>query len=266
LATYTQNPYDAQNTFSGSRGFDLILGAYVLRGTGERLYGVHYENEDRKLDLDLPPHVTACVTLFHSRDSTILGQPYTLEQNDFVWVYSFFDSFVIVLRTTPDEDLPSLARRMVALGRELVTSFGNVLKIWSGNMGEIEGMDTLVDKFVKLDLESSDEMLPIIDSILNDAFSSHDLAYAGVIDASGMMVAGNIPENHVSLIQGELVHEAVKPSTDIVPMAIEVMGYDVQILRVHSLTVVAAPHKDGSKVSAKTAASEIAQTLSESFS
>jgi hypothetical protein len=195
----------------------------------------------------------------------VLGQPYTLDQNDYVWVYSFFDSFVIVLRTTSDEDLSSLARRMVALSRELASSFGSVLKIWSGNMGEIEGMDNLVDKYVKLDLDSSEEMVPIIDSILNTAFTNHDLAYAGVIDASGMMVAGNIPENHLSLIQGELVREAVKPSTDIVPMAIEVIGYDVQILRVHSLTVVAAPHKDGSKVSAKTAASEIAQTLSESF-
>ncbi|MHA2423667.1 MAG: hypothetical protein ACXAEF_02700 [Candidatus Thorarchaeota archaeon] len=243
----------------------MILGAYVLRGTGERLYGVQYDNDERQLDLNLPPHVTACVTLFHSRESTVLGQPYTLDQNDYVWVYSFFDSFVIVLRTTSDEDLSSLARRMVALSRELASSFGSVLKIWSGNMGEIEGMDNLVDKYVKLDLDSSEEMVPIIDSILNTAFTNHDLAYAGVIDASGMMVAGNIPENHLSLIQGELVREAVKPSTDIVPMAIEVIGYDVQILRVHSLTVVAAPHKDGSKVSAKTAASEIAQTLSESF-
>ena len=254
------------STQSHSRGFALILGAYVLRGTGEMLYGVSYENAERQLDLVLPPHVTACVTLFHSRESTVLGQPYTLEQNDFLWVYAFFDSFVIVLRTTQDEDLSSLSRRMVALGRELASTLGRVLKIWSGNMGEIEGMDDLVDKYVKLDLESSDELLPVIDSILNDAFSNHDLAYAGVIDASGDMLAGNIPENHLSVIQGELIHEAVKPSTDIVPMVMPVLGYDVQILRVHSLTVVAAPHKDGSKLGAKTAASEIAQTLSESFS
>ena len=244
----------------------MILGAYVLRGTGEKLYGVSYKNAERMLDLNLPPHVTACVTLFHSRESTVLGQPYTLEQNDFLWVYAFFDSFVIVFRTTQDEDLSSLSRRMVALGRELASTLGSVLKIWSGNMGEIEGMDDLVDKYVKLDLESSDEMLPVIDSILNEAFSNHDLAYAGVIDASGDMLAGNIPENHLSVIQGELIHEAVKPSTDIVPMAMDVLGYDVQILRVHSLTVVAAPHKDGSKLGAKTAVSEIAQTLSESFS
>ncbi len=244
----------------------MILGAFILRGTGEKLYGVYYENDERWTDLELPPHVTACVTLFHSRESTILGQPYTLEQNGYLWVYTFFDSFAIVLRTTHDEDLSSLSRRMVALGRELASSFGSVLKIWSGNLGEIEGIDDLVDKFVKLDLESSDEMLPLIDSILNDAFSNHELAYAGIIDATGVMLGGNIPDNHLSVIQGELVHEAVKPSTDIVPMAIDVLGYDVQILRVHSLTVVAAPHKDGSRVGAKTATSEIAQTLSESFS
>ncbi|MFW9850347.1 MAG: hypothetical protein ACFFF4_14540 [Candidatus Thorarchaeota archaeon] len=244
----------------------MIQGAYVLRGTGERLYGVEYENGERNLGLSLPPHVTACVTLFHSRDSTVIGQPYTLEQDGHVWVYSFFDSFVIVLRTTSDEDMASLARRMVALGKELASSFGHIMKIWSGNMGEIEGMDDLVDKYVKLDLESSDEIVPLIDSILNDAFSNHELAYAGVIDASGMMVAGNIPENHLSLIQEDLIREAVKPSTDIVPMTYNVLGYEVQILRVHSLTVIAAPHKDGSRVAAKTAASEIGESLSESFS
>ena len=102
--------------------------------------------------------------------------------------------------------------------------------------------------------------------MINDAFSNHDLAYAGVIDGSGMMVSGNIPENHLEWIQGELKREAIKPTTDVVPMEIEVMGYIIQILRVHSLTVIAAPHRDGSRVGAKTAVSDIAQTLSESFS
>lgn len=244
----------------------MILGAYILRGTGERLYGVSYEDGARIIGKQLPPHVHACVTLFHSRESTVLRQPYTLEQNDFLWVYTFFESFVVVMRVAQDENLNFLSRRMVALGRELAQTFGRVLKIWSGNMGEIDGMDELVDLYVHLDLKSSEEMRPIIDTVLEAAFTNHELAYAGVIDATGEMLGGNIPENHLAVIQEQLTHEAVKPSTDIVPTTLEVQGYDVQILRVHSLTVAAAPHKDGSRVGAKTAVSEIGQSLSESIS
>ncbi|MDF1539963.1 MAG: hypothetical protein P1Q69_13785 [Candidatus Thorarchaeota archaeon] len=243
----------------------MILGAYILRGTGERLYGICYEEGERVPDKQLPPHVQATVTLFHSRESTILGQPYTLEQNEFLWVYTFFESFVVVMRVTPDEEIASLSRRMVALGREIVHTFGRVMKIWSGNMGEIEGMDDLVDSFVELDLKSPDEMLPIIDSVLDAVFANHELVYAGVIDITGEMLSGNIPESHLSLIQEQLLHESVKPSTDVVPTTIEVQGYDVQILRVQSLTVAAASHKDGSKVGAKTAVSAIAQSLSDSI-
>lgn len=244
----------------------MILGAYVLRGTGERLYGVCYEDEMQITDKQLPPHVHACVTLFHSRESTVLGQLYTLEQNDFTWVYSFFESFAIVMRVTPDEELHSLSRRIVALGRELVHEFGHVMKIWSGNMGEIDGMDELVNKYIRLDLKSFEELRPKIESTLEDAFTNHELAYAGVIDITGEMLGGNIPETHLTLIRGQIIREAVKLATDIVPTSLEVLGYDVQILRVHSLTVAVAAHKDGSKVGAKTAVSEIGQSLSDLIS
>ncbi len=246
-------------------GFHLILGAYILRGTGERLYGICYEDGMRVIDKQLPLHVNACVTLFHSRESTILGQAYILEQNDFLWVYTFFESFVVVMRVTTDEDLTSLSRRMVALGREIAQTFGRVMGIWSGDMGEIDGMDDIVDQFVSLDLKPSDEIRPIIDAALDRIFVNHELAYAGVIDITGEMLGGNIPEDHLSLIQEQLAHESVKASTDVVPTTIEVQGYDVQILRVHALTVAAASHKDGSKVGAKTAVSVIAQSLSESI-
>ncbi|MFW9908460.1 MAG: hypothetical protein ACFFEF_07785 [Candidatus Thorarchaeota archaeon] len=255
------------NSCMFSLASNLILGAYILKGTGERLYAVSYEGEERTTEEFVPPHVQACVSLFHSRESTVLGQPYTLEQNGVLWVYTFFESFAVALQTTEDEDIASLSRRMASLGRELAHSFGKVLRIWSGDMGEIEGMDDLVDKYITLDFDiSRDSMAPILDSVVDHALLNYDLAFAGVIDAKGNMLSGNIPENHLSYIQDKLLREAIKPSIDVVPTDLTILGYDIQMLRVHSLTVIVAPHRDGSRVGAKTAISEIAQSLSESLS
>ena len=79
------------------------------------------------------------------------------------------------------------------------------------------------------------------------------------------MLAGNIPENHLSYLREELVHESVTPSAEIVPTSYDILGYSVQVLRVQTLTVVGAPHKDGSKIGATTVVSEIAQSLSETL-
>lgn len=242
----------------------MIEGAYILKGNGDVLYGVEYSQESEVSHASLPSHVQACVTLFTSRDSTVIGQPYTLEQGDRNWVYVFFESFTVVVRVAENEDITSLSRRMVALGRELAQNYGHIMSIWSGYMGEIEGIDTLVDHFMTSEsLPTETELKSVVNSLLDMALEKQDLAYVGVIDAAGNMLGGNIPENHLIRIRDELVHEAVKPSADIVPTVYHVLGYDVQVLRVKSLTVVGAPQKDASRVGVTTLVSELAQSLSD---
>ena len=54
---------------------------------------------------------------------------------------------------------------------------------------------------------------------------------------------------------------SIVSSVDIIPTAVEIRGYNVQLLKVRSLTVATASHKDGSRVHATQAASEIGQSL-----
>ncbi|MFW9921102.1 MAG: hypothetical protein ACFFED_15985 [Candidatus Thorarchaeota archaeon] len=246
------------------KGTDLIEGAFVIKSNGEMLYGVLYNDNGHVYDAPLPSHVRACVTLFTSRESTATGQPYILEQNDNQWVYVFFESFTILVLVSNDEDVTALSRKMVALGRHIAQNYGKIITIWHGSMSPIEGMDALVGNYINSDLLPSDaELVPTIEIMLDRALENSGLAYAGIIDASGRMLAGNIPKNHLANIWDELIHESVAPSTDIVPTTYDVLGYSVQVLRVQSLTVIGAPHKDGSKIGATTAVSEIAQSLSE---
>ena len=55
----------------------------------------------------------------------------------------------------------------------------------------------------------------------------------------------------------------MKFSVDIVPTGLQIRGYNLQILKVQSLTVATASHKDGNRISATQAASEIGQFLDE---
>ncbi len=249
------------------KGTDLIEGAFVIKSNGEVLYGIMYDESGHIYDAPLPSHVRACVTLFTSRESTAIGQPYILEQNDSQWVYVFFESFTILVLSSTNEDITALSRKMVALGRHIAHNFGKIIHIWHGSMSPIEGMDDLVNNYVNSDLLPSEaELLPKIENLLDRALENSGLAYAGVIDAGGRMLAGNIPESHLSYIREEIVHQSVSPSTEVVPKSYDVLGYSVQVLRVQSLTVIGAPYKDSSKIGATTVVSEIAQSLTETLS
>jgi predicted acyltransferase len=62
-----------------------------------------FEHDASEHTTSMPPHVRACVTLFSSRESTAHGRAYTLEQDDLVWVYMFFEMFAVVVLTTKGE-------------------------------------------------------------------------------------------------------------------------------------------------------------------
>jgi len=246
----------------------VIQKAFVIRDNGDTLFSVDYADDayDGRSN-KLPSFVQACVALFHSRESTAHGTPYTLDHGEMIWAYSFFDSFTIVLLITADEDMDSLKRRMVSLGNELTRSYGNVIQTWDGNIGEIQEIDGLVDMYMRYDFNRySSIQLSDIERFVDSAIEKYDLAFAGVLDAFGSMIKGNIPDSHLSRIQNEITNGTIKFSVDIIPTAMQIRGYTLQLLKVQSLTVATASHKDGKRISATQAASEIGQFLDEAMS
>ncbi len=235
--------------------------------SGEPIYGRSYDDSDPISESSLPAHVRACATLFHSSSGTSRDRVYTLEQSGALWSYVFFENFAVILFTTFDENEIALKKMMMALGRAISNQFGSLISSWSGNIGEFEGMDSLVDRYVGIDLElPSDAILDGAFKLMNTVLEDHEIAYVGLLDARGELLRGNIPENHLSGIEAEMVNGEIRPVADMVPTEVEIMGYSVQLLKVRSLTVAVAAHRYESKLVAIKAVSEIADGLNSAMS
>jgi len=245
----------------------MILRAYLIKNNGESIYGRTYEGAGSVIENSLPAHVRACATLFHSSEGTASDRVYTLEQSGVLWSYLFFESFAVILMSAADENLVALKKMMISMGRAIAHEYGSIIKSWTGNLGEVEGIDSLVDQHVGIDLDiPSDEILDIVKRIIDSTLEAKELAYAGVLDAHGEMLIGNVPENHLSSIQQEISTGIIQPGVDMVPSSIEVMGYSVQMLKVKSVTVAVAAQRDESHIVAVQAVSEIAEALDNAMS
>lgn len=244
----------------------MILRAYILKSNGDPLYGSSFSKTDSD-DIDaMPSHVRACVILLRSRDSTQLDQMYTLEQEDSMWVYLFSESIAVVLLTSLDEDTTHLQKRMLSLSRAFAENFGAIITSWSGSMASIEGLDDLVKRYVTFDLSlPSKRLMKKIGKLINIALQDKSVAYAGVFDAGGEMLHGNVPESHIEKIHTEIARGVIKPVVDIVPTALSIRGYDVQMFKVQSLTVAVAAYRDSSRLDAMKVAGEIAQSLEDAM-
>jgi hypothetical protein len=245
----------------------MILRAYLIKNNGEPIYGRTYEGAGSVIENSLPPHVRACATLFHTSEGITSDRVYTLEQSGVLWSYLFLESFAVILMSTAGENLVALKKMMISLGRAISHEYGTIIKSWTGNLGEIEGIDSLVDQHVGIDLDiPSDEILGIVKRIIDSTLEAKELAYAGVLDAHGEMLIGNVPESHLTSIQQEISTGIIQPGVDMVPSSIEVMGYSVQMLKVKSVTVAVAAQRDESHIAAVQAVSEIADALDNAMS
>ncbi len=245
----------------------MILRAYLIKNDGEPIYGQSFEEGTPVSQASLPAHVSACATLFHSSSGTSSDRVYTLEQNGNLWSYLFFDSFAVIFFTTVDENLVALKKVMISLGRAIANQYGEFIKSWTGDIGEIEGIDYLVGQYLGIDLEApSKEVLEQIESIVSESLETHEVAYAGVLDARGRMLLGNIPDSHLSTLKVEISSGAIRPVMDMVPTSTDIMGYSVQMLRVSTMTVAVSSHKDESHITAVRAVSEIADALDNALS
>ena len=224
-----------------------------------------FEHDASEHITSMPPHIRACVTLFGSRESTAHDRAYTLEQDDLVWVYVFFEMFAVVVSTTEGEDIPPLRKRMISLGKAFAKSYGHIIASWSGDMGDIEGVDTLVERYMRLSLDLGSDILSKIENLVNTILENYDVAYAGVFDAGGDLLSGDIPDSHIQSIRDEIAIEGINSGVDIMPHAIDIQGHSVQMLRVSSLSIAVAAYRDESRMAAAKAVSEIAQALHEAM-
>jgi hypothetical protein len=244
------------------QGDKMILQIHLVKPNGDPIYGRSFETSPPSKIQGIPAHVKACATLYHSSSGTSRDRVYTLEQDEDLWAYLFFESMVVVFLMPAGTDFSPKRKMMQSLGKEIAGSYGDFINAWSGSIGDFEGIDTLVDQFVLWDLggPTKREMTRIRKAV-DKALEKFNVAYAGVVDATGEMLTGNIPENHLQNIITELSDDSIAPSREMVPTSVTVQEHIVQLLRVRSLVVVAASYPDAGRFPAVKAVDAIAHKL-----
>lgn len=246
----------------------MIFRVYIMKSpSGEPIYGRSYDESDPVGETSFPAHVRACATLFHSSSGTSRDRVYSLEHNGAIWSYVFFEEFAVIMFTTFDENQVALKQMMVSLGRAISNQFGDLISSWSGNIGEVEGIDSLVDRYIGMDLEvPPDEILEKAEAFLNKALENHEIAYVGLFDSKGHLLRGNVPESHIYGIETEIAAGIIRPVAGMVPISIDIMGHAVQMLKVKQLAVAVASYPDGARLVAVKTVSEIADALDQLLS
>jgi hypothetical protein len=151
---------------------------------------------------------------------------------------------------------------MLSIGRGLDQKFGGLIASWSGSMSEIVDIDDLIDQYLSVNLDPPTmKLLNKIEQLVNKTLLKPEIAFAGVFDASGKMIEGNLPETHLFRIEVEISQGVIMPVMDIVPSSVNSGDYKLQMLKVNSLTVVVASHETESTLRAVAVVSEIAQSL-----
>ena len=240
----------------------MIRNLYIVKSDGDPLYGRSFE-DDSVVDLKaLPLYVRSSVTLFHSRSSTSSERVYTLEHEDSVWAYVFFHSFVLVTLSDTNVSLTDLKNVVLSMGQSIAQKFGEMIISWSGSMSEIVDIDDVIDQYLAVNLgPPTKKLMKKIEKQIHKALLKPEIAFAGIFDASGKMIEGNIPETHLFRIEVEISQGVIMPVIDIVPTSVNSGDYKLQMLRVNSLTVVAAAQETESTLRAVAVVGEIANSL-----
>jgi len=240
----------------------MLRQLYIIKCDGDPLYGRSFEGGSVADMKSIPHFVRNSVTLFHSRSSTSSERVYTLTHEESIWSYVFFHSFALVTVSAKEENLTDLKNVVQSMGRSLAQRFGDLIASWSGSMSEIVDIDALIDQYIAVNLgPPSKKLLKKIEKLVNKALLKPEIAFAGVFDASGKMIEGNLPPTHLFRIEVEVSQGIIKPVLDIVPTAVNSGDYKLQMLRINSLTAVVASHENESTLKAIAVVGEIAHTL-----
>jgi hypothetical protein len=236
--------------------------AYVLKDNGDAIYGRSFIEGEEVGPESIPPHVRACAMLLHSSSSTSPDRSYTLGQDDALWVYAFFDRFAIVLKSKNPTAETTLKKMVLSIGRDIARNYGSTIASWSGDFGEVEGFDSLVRSYARMDfLMTNPHMEHTLQVTIDRILESYPVAYAGVLNVLGDMVRGNIPEEHLSHLRGEILNDTLHIDAEMVPTTLQVFDYDVQVLGVGAFTIAVAPYRGDGRIQAVQAAGDIAHTL-----
>jgi len=245
----------------------MIRCVYMVKNGGDPLYGRSFE-EGKCIDLtSLPSYVRNSVTLMQSSSSTSSDRVYTLEMDECIWSYSFFPSFALVSMSSTEQPINQLKNLMQSLGRAIDHEFGNLIDSWSGSMSDIADINALIDNYLSVSLKRpSEKVLKRIEQLVDKALKQHEIAFVGVFDSEGNMLKGNVPEVYMFRIQVEISQGVIKPIMDIAPSTINSGDHILQMLKVHSLTVVVATQPNESTLHAISTVSDIAHALHEKLS
>ncbi len=242
----------------------MIRRAIILRRNGELVFGREYEEEGPSEVSSVPAYVKACLVLLASSQATKPMHPYILEHGKTVWAYCLFETFAIAVEASHDEPIEWLGRRMVSLGREIAHHCGRVLSTWSGQMPADDGLADVTDRYMHFGAgDLSEDSLRQVEDLVNRALAEQDVAYVGVFDAVAEMLAGNVPEEHVTFLRERITRGSARPEIDLVPIVVEIDGYAVQLIRVRSLTVVASPYPEGSTMKAARVVADLAEAIND---
>ncbi len=240
----------------------MIRAVYLIKNTGDSLFIRYYDSRstDEVGIGHVPHHVRACIMLMSSRSSST-ARPYKMKQESTVWVYYFHESFTTVLEASSDESIEHLNKKVISLGKAVRRVYGPLISSWLGPMNSIEGLAELIDTFVLLEITPRYRSSKFLERAVTKILERHPIAYVGVLDSIGNLLQGNVPENHLKMIRQELGQVGLTTSVDIVPTTIEIDGYAVQMLRVQSLSLVAASYRDGDRLDAVRAIDELAEMV-----
>ncbi len=241
----------------------MILSAFIIRPDGATMLARSYRPNGAACSSDpLPPLVKATVTLFHSRSSTRLEKAYTLMQGDLQWVYMFFKRFAIVFLTRGDGAVPVIAKKMLAIGKELARDYGHILPSWDGDLSALTDVARMVDSIVMMDTDwVTDDVVRAAEEVVDHALEYGEVSYVGVFDMHGRMLQGNVPESHLLRIRAAIDQLVPSGATGVVPVELGIGEFRAYLLRVRWLTVVIATHRSARRVRVMSVAGELAQML-----
>ena len=245
----------------------MIRYVYMVSKGGEPLYGRSLE-DDVVIDLALlPSYVRNSVVMMQSSSSTSSERVYTLETQDCVWSYTFFPSFALISMSSTDQSLTQVKNLMQSLGRAIAQDYGHLIDSWSGSMSDIADINALIDNYLSVDLNRpSAKILRMIERLVNKALKQPEIAFVGVFDSEGELLKGNVPETYLFRIQVEISQGVISPVIDIAPSSVTSGDHVLQMLKAHSLTVVAASQPSESNLHAVSTVSDIAHSLYEKLS
>ncbi|MFW9961576.1 MAG: hypothetical protein ACFFDV_11180 [Candidatus Thorarchaeota archaeon] len=245
----------------------MIRSLHIVTSDGDPLYCRSFEDGSGIEMKTLPTFVRNSVVLFHSRASTSSERVYTLEYEESIWAYAFFHSFVLVTHSSPGRHIAPMKNMMLALGRNLMSQYGDMIRSWSGSMSDIVDLDSLVDDYTSLCLtDLSESLLSSINELMDSALEHPEISFVGVFDSTGKMLRGNVPESYLFRLEVEISQGSIRPVMDIVPTSVSTGEHKVQMLRVNMLTVAVAAAPTESPLYAVSLIGELAHSLNELLS